>query len=353
MKIKLAILEKDQNCLNKIVTAFSTKYAKKLEIYSFTDLSIALPVLNSSRIDVFVASDEFDIDTDCIPEKCGFAYLVDSFDVDNINNQPAICKFQKADLIYKQILDIYYEKTGNTSAIKMGDKTSEIIAFCSVSGGTGASSMAAAAAIHFADSDKNTLYLNLEKFGSADTFFSGEGQYDMSDVIFAIKSKNPKLALRLDDYVKQDDTGVHFYSQAKLALNMYELNTDDIISLISEIKKTGTYDYIIVDTVFGLDKDTLKILDQMNALIFVGDGSEISNDKIYRAYQSLVLIEQNTDISLTDKLYLIYNKFSNKSSQMLADTEIKHIGGSPRYKHATCSQIIDQLSKMDFFSKII
>ena len=82
MRIKLAILEKDQSYLNRIVAAFGTKYADKFEIYSFTDQAIALSTLDSSRIDVLVASDAFDIDSTALPKRCGFAYFVDSPDVD-------------------------------------------------------------------------------------------------------------------------------------------------------------------------------------------------------------------------------------------------------------------------------
>ena len=45
MKIRLALLEKDQSYLNRIVSAFSTKYADKFEIYSFTDPGVALATL--------------------------------------------------------------------------------------------------------------------------------------------------------------------------------------------------------------------------------------------------------------------------------------------------------------------
>lgn len=353
MKIKLAILERDQNCLNRVVNAINTKYANKFEIYSFTNAEIAVSVLNTSNIDVVLAGDYFDIDPESIPSKCAFAYLVDSLEIENINNHKAICKFQKTELFYQQIVNLYYENTDNCVAVKIGDKNSKIIAFCSVSGGTGASSVAAAAAIQYAGTDKKTLYLNLEKFGSADSFFSGDGQADMSDVIFAIKSKNKKLAVKLTEYVKQDETGVYFYSQPKVALNMYEFSTEDTLLLLSELQSSGAYDYIIVDMNFGLDNDTLKFFNQMHSVIFVGDGSEISNSKIFRAYNSLVLIEENTDIALTDRLGIIYNKFSNKTSTMLTDINIRNIGGFPRYKHATCSQIIGQLSQSDFFSKII
>ena len=33
MKVRLAILEKDRNYLNRIVSVFSTKYADRLEVY--------------------------------------------------------------------------------------------------------------------------------------------------------------------------------------------------------------------------------------------------------------------------------------------------------------------------------
>ena len=104
MKIKLAILEKDTSYLSRIVSVFGTKYADKFEIYSFTNQDVALNNLDSAKIDVMVASDSFDIDVAALPARCAFAYMVDSIDVDMVNDQRAICKFQKADLIYKQIL---------------------------------------------------------------------------------------------------------------------------------------------------------------------------------------------------------------------------------------------------------
>ena len=131
MKIKLALLESDQNYLNRIVSAFNTKYSDKLEIYSFTKVESAIPALESSRIDVFVASDAFDIDITVLPKRCGFAYFVDSSDVDSVNNQRAICKFQKADLIYRQILSIYSENAGSVSGMKFGDDSCKVIAFTS------------------------------------------------------------------------------------------------------------------------------------------------------------------------------------------------------------------------------
>lgn len=353
MKIKVAILEKDQNYLNRIVSVFSTKYADKFEIYSFTDLEVAMLHLESAKIDVFVANDMFDIDVTQLPKRCGFAYFVDAADIAMENDQRAICKFQKAELIYKQILSIYSEKTGSISGLNLGDDSTKILVFTSPSGGTGTSTMAASSAIHFAAQGKKILYLNIEKFGSSDVFFNAEGQFDMSDIVFALKGKKANLGLKFESCVKQDKTGVCFYSQSKIALDMLELNSEDILRFVSEVKLTGSYDYIVLDMDYALDRECLKVWHQAHAVVWVGDGSEISNTKIYRAFKALSIIEQNAELPLMNRINLIYNKFSNKTSKPIEESGLKGIGGAPRYEHATTEQVLKQLSGMDIFDKLI
>lgn len=353
MKIKLAILEKDQGYLNRIVSVFGTKYADKFQIYSFTDPEVAMSALETAKIEVMVASDAFDIDFNKLPKRCGFAYFVDSLDIESLNGQSAICKFQKADLIYKQILSIYSENAGNVSGLKFGDDNSKIIIFEPVSGGVGASSLAASCAVRFASKGKKTLYLNLEKFGSSLSFFKADGQFDMSDIIFALKSKKANLSMKLESCVKQAENGVYFYDQSKIALDMMELTTDDIVRLISELCLTGSYDYIIIDTDFSIDREALNVCRKAHAIVWVGDGSEISNTKLFRAFNALNTIEQNADSPIPNRLVLIYNKFSNKTGKVMDEVGIKNIGGAPRYEHATTAQVIGQLSAMDMFDRIM
>ena len=353
MKIKLAILEKDQSYLNRFVSVFSTKYADKFQIYSFADADVAFSTLETARIEVLIASDAFEIDFDKLPKRCGFAYLIESSGVEMFNGQQAICKFQKVDLIYKQILGVYSEIAGNVSGLKFGDDSAKIIFFQPVSGGAGASSMAAACAKRFAARGKKSLYLNLERTGSADVFFCGQGQFDMSDIIFALKSKKANLAMKLESCVKQTDDGVFFYSQSKVALDMMELSTDDLARLLSELQLTGSYDYIIVDNDFAIERESLKLYRNANTIVWVADGSEVSNSKLLRAYESLNILEQNEESPLTNRLVLIYNKFSNKTSTMLTEIGVKGIGGAPRFEHATSTQVIEQLSLKEMFDTLM
>lgn len=188
-----------------------------------------------------------------------------------MKEQMAICKFQKADLIYKQILSIYSEVISNISGLKLNVDECKVLAFTSAGGGTGSSTVAAACAVHFASKGRKVLYLNLEEFGSSDIFFEGEGQFDMSDVVYALKSNKTNLVLKLESCVRQDTSGVYFFSQPKVALDILELGTEDILRLISELEMTGAFDYIIADMGLGLDEKHLKIYGRAYAVVLVGD----------------------------------------------------------------------------------
>ncbi len=354
MKIKLAILENDINYLNRIVNVLNTKYTDKFEVYSFTNEKVAMSVLESARIDVLVASEFFEIDMNLIPQYCAFAYFANSPDVDTINGQRAICKYQKTDLIYREILHVFSEKNGKLSGLKVADDGCNIIIFNSPSGGAGSSIMAASCARRYSLQGKKVLYLNLEKLGSSDLFFTADGQFDMSDILFAIKSKKTKLAFKIESCVKKDQSGVMFFSPTKYALDMMDLTVDDLMQLLHELQITGFYEYIIVDMDYEPDVDYLKLYNCANEIIWVSDGSNICNSKCIRAYQAMQTLEQDMNIKLTRKILFIYNKYNSKTGSKLDDVlNVKSVGVAPRYSGATTEQVMAELSAMDMFDKII
>lgn len=61
---------------------------------------------------------------------------------------------------------------------------------------------------------------------------------------------------------------------------MLELQLEEKTRLVSEIKLSGIYDVVIVDTDFGFDIDNLKFLKLAENIVWTGDGSEISNMKL-------------------------------------------------------------------------
>lgn len=353
MKVKLCILENDEVYLNRINTVFNTKYSDKFEIYSFTNKDLAIQTLKSNHINVFIADESFNIVEEEIPSYCGFAYFTANMGMSEIRQQRAICKYQKAELIYKEILSIFSENAGNNSKFKLGNEDTKTIAFTSVSGGVGNSVVAAACAQHFASLGKKTLYLNLEKYGSSDCFFKGEGQFNMSDIIFAIKTKIANIPMKLESCVKQDRGGVFFFSQPHVVLDMLELKKEEMKTLVKEIQTIGIYDYIIIDMEFDLSKEMFDFLSVVNSVVWISDGTDITNTKLFRVHQSLTLLDNEEEQQVLNKLMLIYNKYSSKGGKLLNIESIKNIGGINFFADATDSQLITELSAKPVFDKIV
>ena len=352
MKIKLALLDNDANYLNRLVVAFNTKYSDKFEIYSFTDAEYAMQNVSLSKMDVFVAGTDLNINVARLPERCCFAYFTPDSSVEEINGFAAIGKFQKIDLIYRQILGLYAEKAGNWSSHKVDDGSSKMIVFSSPCGGAGTSTIAAACAKHFALLGKKVLYLNFEKYGCSDSFFSAAGQFDLSDVIFALKSKKANLSLKLESCVKQDVSGVYYYSHPKLVLDMLELSFEDMSRVITEVKLSGQYEYIILDMDFSLNKTALDLYDAFNYIVWCSDGSDTNNSKIVRAYNAFSIIEQNDDYQIADRIRLIYNKHNNVSKSV-AEDKIKSIGAIPFSEHSTYADLLNKCAHLDLYDKLL
>lgn len=354
MKIKLAILEEDKAYLNRLMTVFQTKYADKLEVYSFTSKEAAYETLAANKIDIFLASEGFEIDRKDIPSRCGFAYLTESAGIESLRNEQVINKYQRADLIYKHILGIFSENAAEITGVSMKlGEGSKVLAYVSASGGTGASTMAAACVIRFAKMGKKVLYLNLEQFGSADVFFQGEGSGNFGEIIYAIKSKKGNLSLKLESTVKQDASGVFFYSATPMALDMAELSSEEIRGMITNTRMCGEYEYIILDMDFSLEKPQIDILCECNQVIFVNDGSPASNVKLERVMASMQILDEQNEWNLLMRCNILYNRFSSKTSETVEIPDIRQLGGIKRYEGYGVEQLLQELAKIEVFDGLL
>lgn len=353
MRIKVALLEKDEAYLKRIVSVFGTRYEDELEIYSFTEYEVAIKTIADAKIDVLVVSDSFAVEEDDIPKRCAYAYLVESQEIEDINGIRAIGKYQKADLIFRQILSLYAENAAVSSKLRTKDSDCKMIAFASPAGGVGTSVAAVAFAQHCASLNKKVIYINLEDFGAADVFFSDEGQFTISEVIYALKSKKANLSLKLESSVKRDAKGVYFFSAPALALDLMEMTTEEILRMLTELMVSGGYDYIAIDLGFDLDSKTLEIYDQIDKVVFVSDGSVLANSKIVRMKNALEVLEQNKDIDIIRKSVILYNRFSNSTGMQVEDIGIPCCGGIARVETPLLGELIGHLAEKALWNDLM
>lgn len=351
MKIKLAMLESDSSYLRRVVPMFNSKYAEELEIYSFTDVDAAMACLEEKKIDVFLASNSFKIDFTQIPKRCGFAYMVESLDINSIDQHKAICKFQKGELIYKQILSIYSEHVPNISGMPSSQNGAmKTIAFCSPCGGVGTSTAAAACAIALSNAGQRVLYLNTEIYGDADMFFSCDGQFDFSDVIYAVKSNKTNRAMKLQSTVKQDQTGVYYYSSVRIPLDIMEMGPNDYLTLQNELKALGCYDYVVMDVEFPKTQAGYKLFEYCNSIVLVTDSSDTSEAKVNKAIRGIQILDGQSDFAMQPRMWLLRNMDSSNNAQQ---NELRMLGTFPVYETVSSAQMAKQLSLSNVFNQLM
>ena len=224
------------------------------------------------------------------------------------------------------------------------------IVFSSPVGGTGTSTLAAACAISIANKGFRVLYLNLENFGDSDSFFSCDGQFDFGDVIYAIKSNKSNRKIKLQSTVKQDSTGVYFYSSVRVALDMLELKVDDYLTLQTELKMLGEYDYVVIDMDFPRNRKGFAFFENCNSIVIASDGSQVSEIKTARAMDAIQILDSYSE-------YIIQPKFSMIRNKVLGNTEnrdeIRVIGEIPMYDSCSPSQMARQLSLSSVFDQLL
>ena len=353
MRIKLAILEHDEEYLGRISSVLMSKYYGKVEVFCFTEPEQALKAVKENKMNVFLVAEDYELNQMDLPGSCSGAYLVEFMNVETYKGFPAIGKYQKAEMIYRRALDILSESISDSMEIKGSSHTpGRVITFVSASGGTGCSSVAVACAKGHHLQGRRVLFLNLEQMGDTELFFHDSEQVGLSEVIFALKRKKGNLTLKLESSVSKDASGVNFFRSAKTPLDVAEMNPEDIECLINALRNSSDYEVIIVDINFSLSANVMEVLNQSEKIVFVSTGSEVANSKLQKACEALETMEAHQGGSpILAKTSIFYNMFSSRWGKML-DNQIHVMGGCPRVQGGLAEQVMEELMKSDVLSEI-
>ena len=354
MYIKLAIIDNDVEYFGRLSDTFSNNYENKIEICFFTDESIALKNIKETRkFDIVLMNMDKDISSE-LPDYLVYGYLGDSNEIESYNGKIVINKYQNIDLIYRQLISLYSEKASSNIGFRNShDYNCYKIAFVSVAGGVGTSTVASAFSMRMARQGK-VVYLNLEDFDSTNNFFCADGNGNLKNIIFALKSKKTNLSLKIESEIKQSNEGVYFFDACDVALDKFSMCNREKIDLIRELSTKHNFNFVIADTNISLDENNLKLLNDFDKIILVSDGSTVANAKTYKFLNSLTIVEEiNEDLSVSKKIDILYNQFSNKYSKLITDTHVSTVGGINKIKGLEPSELAKNISEYQVLDKIV
>ncbi|MEY8338313.1 AAA family ATPase [Lachnospiraceae bacterium 62-35] len=354
MRIQLALGEQDTRYMNTLLAFLERNYMEQVEVRAFSTPELLKEFLKSNTVDIVLLDEEFGMTPDEVPGEARTAWLVNDNERTEIDGVRTVSKFRKPELLYKDILALYAERGKGGGGYAKSNTNCQLILFQGFSGGTGASTMSAAASRYLASCGEKVLYLNLETTGNSASFFKGEGNYNFEDVIYALKSKRVDLGLKLESTVRRDASGVYYFAPCKMAISMLEMTDDDIMQILSTLKNVSDYTKVIIDMEFALTDRYIQVMDYADQIVIVNDGTDIANSKVIRTMKTLEIIEEQKQVRILDHIAMIYNKFSSsKSSNTLPPALLPVLGTFPPVKHALVNEIIQIiLTKQGLFEKL-
>lgn len=344
MKISLAILDFDSTYLLRLSTALSMRFGEKLEVNTFTSEEKLRQFLDLNKMDLLLLSE--DASREFQKEYVGLiAYLVEKGNVDELHGMKAICKYQKLETFYRSVVGICSENdVGGFRCFSNKSSATKVSTFISGAGGVGASSVAAAYCIKHANQGRKVLYLNLEQFGSPRSFFSGDNSQTLSDVIFAIKCKKSSISIKLESGVTKDKSGVYFFGESKLPLDLFELTADELSYLIAELIGIGFYDLIVIDFNYHLESVVSTLLKLSDEIFVVTDSSQISIAKLKRMIATFKVLEKQSGISLIPRMSAIVNKVPKARKVLEKEFEIPICAQIERVSEDDVERVLNMIS---------
>lgn len=347
MRINIAVLDEDKNYVSRLVSSLQKNYAKEISIKTFSDEELFVSELLNQYFHIALLSQDYLRIKDRIPEKTVMAILVKDSEITEIDRIPAVSKYQNVENIYKRMIGIYADFSAEVTVSKKGLKTNTILV-TSGQGGAGVSSMAAAYAVNKALHGKNVFYLNLGNFGSANEYFQGNGQGSFSDVIYALKSKNINLSMKLKSMIKRDNSGVYFIDDCRNAFDMLELKDSELGELLEGITSVQEYDAIIIDCSGAFtSRQQLLMKEYADMILYISDGSCVGNNKFQKFCESVRVIEKKENCSILNKMSLAYNRYSSKTSHQMERVPVVMLGGIARIEGISGRALVDELAKKD------
>ena len=352
MKIRVGILENDQIYLSRLTQYFTTNYVEQIELSIFEDLKMFQDFIKKTKVDVFLANPDLVSDDLQLPKTIIMGFLSDNPQADMIDDIKVVFKYQNANIIYREIVNLYAELDSRTS-YKETEGGAPVYLFMGAAGGTGTTTVAIACAASLAGFGKKVLYLNLEENGVVSPFLHGEGNWSLSDVLYAAKS-NANLLLKMQSMVRVSEEGIYYYEPFTLPLDAHELTEQNLLDIIKILSTYEAYDCIIIDS-DSVHLWKRNLLMKLAKYIFIVDnGTEISNGKLEKTVQEIAISDDIEEERMLQKVRIIYNRITSSNYKRIpSEYESLVYGEIEAFSRNHPRKVMEEIAKRPFFDSLV
>ena len=242
---------------------------------------------------------------------------------------------------YTSIKEIFNEITGKSADVlkieKNGKQETQVVLFYSASGGTGKTTVAMGVSASLTKNYKRVLYINAARLQVFHHMLENHSAITAADVYAKLAAANDNIYSDIKHVIRKELFS--YLPPFKAALMSLGLNYSVFEKIIVSAKKSGDYDFIIVDADVSFDEDKA-------ALLNIADRVVVVTKQTFAAVLATNILVSNINGASAEKYIFVCNDFNKEEDNALISPKLSlkftvndYIDNIAHYDHIKCSDL--------------
>lgn len=317
MSYILAIYDKETDYANQLMDYLKRKQKNLSQIRVFTNENSLKEYLEHDRIDVLLLNESIPMENVSHENIKNICVLSEGNYIRENTGYPVIYKFQSAELVMQELFSYFPLKMSDNSPRGMDNPSMKIISIYSIARDTEKMIFALSLAKQYSKTGK-TLYINLDVFQAFTEQDISRNENGLSEFIYYLKQNPSNLNEKIGNMIKKN-TWFDYIQGVSFGPDLYELNTDDMLHWIEEIRAWSDYEFVIFN-VGCFFEATLELFRSSSQLLYIQGNSPMEKVK-YQNFHSQLLWTGYEDV--IDKIEVIHlSKEEEESYEKITEKDL-------------------------------
>jgi cellulose biosynthesis protein BcsQ len=319
-RITIVLADEDASYIDSFSKFIRKKFPLKFNVLTFTLKTEFILFFQSNKADILIMSTEFRQSFDDVFPAALVVCLIEKKNFESkCENISFIYKYNSGGKIVEDVLNLYMTAYPSSSAFLKDNEKTKSLAFFSASGGCGKTTLSISLCDLLAKMGLRVLYLSLQSFSHPQLFLSEcPNIKTISDIIFFIKCKKENISLKLSNYFFLDPkTSFYMHLPPDSNLEFSEISYSEACILLYEIKNSGLFDIIVIDTDSVSNPLNSAVIDCSDLLYFVTLMDCYTLIRLEQYKKDLIQLSADYYQSIFRKLILLINKYDSNSTDSL------------------------------------
>lgn len=312
-KPRIIIADTDINYIVPLQLKFAEDFFEKIDLEIISDKDYFDQLFTSPQMaDVMIISDEL---YDTAMQRHNIAHIFvmnEQYEEDQTADLNVTHIFK-----YTSIKEIFNEITGKSADVLKikdnGKQETQIVLFYSASGGTGKTTAAMGVSASLTKNYKKVFYINAAHMQVFQHMLENASPVTASDIYAKLASASENIYSDIKHVIRKEL--FNYLPPFKASLMSLNINFSVFEKIIISARKSGDYDFIIVDTDTVFDEDKANLINMADKVIIV------TKQGLASVLATNILVS-NINGSNTDKYTFICNDFDKEADNALISPNI-------------------------------